>query len=498
MGINILTLYVIIVLTLLLFSSSGIETEEKSISQLSQKSSSDTSDKQTFSKSNFTLNLSYSCADCDFKSTNPISLRDHRIKDHSPKSEPPKRESVSNMDETTSIHRQLNGKNIDTSNVNESFTSIREQPNGKNMETDAPFRRFKDKHGSRWYYFCNKCTSKTDSKYRAYEHDNEKHDGNHDLTKIPRRRSNSVVASDSSAPHSVNGVRRKKRKSGNIYSCRKCSTFKTPNARILKNHLRHKHGLTLSASFTPSPDQDPNILDNNKWGRQIGSLTPSPDQDPTILNSSNIKSGRLNGRTFYKCPSCHHRAHSTQQVIEHFCRIHTPTNPSPPTSTEQPKDEKYRCLICCFETTDAKLLEKHNIQRHSGDELMDGSGDSAPKYSCRSCFFTTPRKSLMKSHEKLHKYKSAFQCSICSYSVDSEKKLEAHLYTHHRAGFACKFCEFRADTKGQLKKHVDSAHETGDAEIEHVCSHCNFKTPSRDDFISHEVNLSFKLNLTLF
>ncbi len=436
-------------------------------------SRTESSDEEAINKSSFTtLNLTYnySCVDCDYKSTNPINLRDHRIKEH-----PPKCESVINVNNSNAEFRS-------ETRTSEIPTQQSQNSAGKKSRNALFYKVYVKRH-NRNYYFCTKCTEKTTSRVQAFEHHRKKHPENDPKSVLNQLKNSTSVRSDSSASHPSEKpkIRRRPR---NIYPCKKCS-FKTPNAKNLRTHYKHRHSMSvpLTEIRTPSPDLHSTILE---------------------IQLSNIKSCREHGCIIYLCPTCPYKGKSTSRVAEHFRKTHM-SNISPPASAE-PKIEQenlvenHRCLICYFETTSEELLRKHLKERHSGDEFLESGDSNKTRIFCRLCFYSTDRKSSMKDHEQLHKIKSPFQCNICSYSVTSLRRLEGHLTHHHRNAFSCESCEFKADTKPKLKNHVDSVHKAGtnstasaredsqaEVDIEHACSHCSFRTPLRELFAVHEV-----------
>lgn len=420
------------------------------------------------------MTCNYSCADCDYKSTNPIQLRDHRIKEH-----PPKCESAINFNNSnTEIQPEARTSQVP---AQQSQNSAGKKPR------KAPFYKVYVKRHNRNYYFCTKCTERTTSRTQAYRHHRKKHSGDDLESVINQLKNPASIRSDSSASHPSKKPKIHRRPR-NIYPCKKCS-FKTPNSKNLRTHYKLKHSMSVPLTEI---------------------RTPSPDLHSTILEIqwSNIKTCREHGRNLYLCPTCPYKGNSTSRVAEHFRKTHM-SNISPPASAEpkiEPENlvENHRCLICYFKTTSEELLEKHLKERHSGDECLESGDSNKIRIFCRSCFFSTYKKSSMKHHEQLHKNNSAFKCHICSFSVTSLRRLESHLTRHHRSAFSCESCEFKADTKLKLKNHVNSVHRAcinsaasaredsevdmeHEVDIEHACSHCPFRTPLRELFAIHEV-----------
>ena len=87
--------------------------------------------------------------------------------------------------------------------------------------------------------------------------------------------------------------------------------------------------------------------------------------------------------------------------------------------------------------------------------------------------------------------------------MEGNRQLAFHVTNHHQDGFPCSFCDFTAKTWNSKSRHETTVHKVSslvktaivaseepsdlDHDVEYACSHCSYKTPSRERFVAHEV-----------
>jgi hypothetical protein len=234
---------------------------------------------------------------------------------------------------------------------------------------------------------------------------------------------------------------------------------------------------------------------------------PTSKQNETAKNAfslnidfSDLKKLRRNGRTYYLCPglNCSVRAKDVVYLQGHYQKDHCKSESEKLPESETPNGKVFSPLK---ETDKLSLMASHQLGTKVENETVNNDGRK--RYFCNLCKFSTVKKSNLTLHEGRHKNKSPYQCKMCSYSVDGSRQLAFHETNHHQAGFPCSLCDFKASTLKLRKRHEAKVHKGTstaktainpseepsdlDHDIEYSCSHCSFRTPSRERFVAHEV-----------
>lgn len=403
----------------------------------------------------------YSCTECEFKSSDIISLKDHRTKKH------PNQSLSGSMNMNQTVNSSLGlSESPKKENVNSPSNS---------SQSSGSVVRYRNEHGNRRLH------KTRSSSLPMQDQITKNHSSDISTTTYNAERSRPSPSSASCSTSDC--LVPPKRHVKNWYVCSTCS-FRTPNAKKLKAHAK-------SHSSPPSsPHNEATKLPTSKHSEaKIRYAVSSIDR-------SDLKKLRLNGHTYYFCPfsNCSVRSKDATHILRHYSKTHFTLKIEKPTEPDTPNEEM---LSRSKETDKLSLRGRHQLETKVENESMDGR----ERFSCKLCKFSCVKKFNLKLHEERHRKKASFQCKMCSYSVEGNRQLIFHETNHHEDGFPCSICDFKASTFTSRKQHMASVHrgtsstkvhslvEPSDLEhdIEHECSHCSFRTPSRERFIAHEV-----------
>lgn len=380
----------------------------------------------------------YSCTGCEFKSKDIISLKEHRVKHH-----PQIKSEFTDVNQSS-----VKSHEVGTKSSSQSLLQV-SRSNGKEKRV-VPSSGKQGQHKSN-----DNCNS-------LHQHISKTHSAS-EVSAVSDSQSNSNKSYPPSASLSVTNSRQPSKWSvRKWYPCSQCS-FRTPNAKKLKAHVRENHPVTADTS---------SVQPTKLAARQKDEIVTS-DAAFLDVSSSSLKKRLIKGHYFYFCPdtNCPFRAKDSRAVLNH-CRAN---HPSPLVSSD----------------------------RHPPD--MNKTTDSGRKerYFCGLCTFSTHDKKRRKEHDLGHTEDYGYRCSMCSYSVPNNRRLTYHVANHHPSDISCELCDFKAKTMAEKKSHCASVHKTAtarksslrsaeqpsnsDCDLEHVCSQCSFRTSSRDQFQVHEV-----------
>ncbi|KAI9552410.1 hypothetical protein GHT06_022776 [Daphnia sinensis] len=428
----------------------------------------ETSEEEDIKHFNVLSQIHYSCISCEFKSKDIISLREHRMKHHPEiKSEyihgnwtdakcqeirnyesPIRQFQTQEKDKSSSQLLVQTSSKCDEHNKNRKSSCVKGPQNSK----DNPLRQ--QKH-----------TKKTDfgSEVPVVNH-TETSSNNMDP-------SPALFSKKDSPQHSKRHVK-------NWYPCTQCS-FRTPNAKKLKAHVKENHPLTANTS-TEQPSRKAVPKEKEIWT----SCRAFPG-----VSRSDLKKRRIKGQYYYLCPdtNCSFRARDTSSVFRHCQTTHDLTI-----------DQNYPCSNSSLKTTISPSLASSDKEPHETSKTSDKTGSS--RYYCELCNFSVNKKDRLKNHKRRHTEDSRYRCSKCSYSVPTIRQLTFHETNHHLDGFFCNRCNYKSKSLTEKNNHYESVHNnTGknlsrsseqpsnsDCDLEHVCTQCSFKTSSRDRFHMHE------------
>ena len=397
----------------------------------------------------------YSCTECEFKSSDIISLKDHRTKKH------PNQSLSGSMNMNQTVNSSLGlSESPKKENVNSPSNS---------SQSSGSVVRYRNEHVNRRLH-----TTRSSS-LPMQDQITKNHSSDISTTTYNAERSRPSPSSASCSTSDC--LVPPKRHVKNWYVCSTCS-FRTPNARKLKAHAK------IHSSPPSSPDNEATKLPTSKHSEAKTSYTVSN------IDRSDLKKLRLNGHTYYLCPysNCSVRGKNPAYILRHYQKTHfTALKTEKPTEPDIPNEEM---LSRSKETDKLSLNGSHQLESISRD-----------RFFCKLCKFSTLKKSDLKTHEEKHKIKARFQCKMCSYSVEGNRQLLFHETNHHQDSFPCRICDVKARTYRSKKRHEETVHKVTSStkvhslvepsdlkhDIEHECSHCSFRTPSRERFLAHEV-----------
>uniref|UniRef100_A0A8C6TVU4 C2H2-type domain-containing protein n=1 Tax=Neogobius melanostomus TaxID=47308 RepID=A0A8C6TVU4_9GOBI len=164
------------------------------------------------------------------------------------------------------------------------------------------------------------------------------------------------------------------------------------------------------------------------------------------------------------------------------------------------------CCSVCNRGFNSKLVYEQHIRMHSDkpiktehqkEEAMDeNSPQQIPEsFSCKYCGKPCETKLSLSYHERSHKIKRSFRCSVCNRGFDSEQKYERHIRDHQKgeksdAGystsenprlFSCIDCGARFPTELRLSEHK----KTHRIEMAFRCSVCEKGFNRRQTYERH-------------
>jgi KRAB domain-containing zinc finger protein len=352
---------------------------------------------------------------------------------------------------------------------------------GSPISSSSSGSQYLDKSGRRrTIYSCTQCSYTSKDNYEALKtHIKKKHSpsasNTADRSKSNRLSPSSASSSTLDCPHPPKRAVRK------WYHCSECA-FRTPNAKKLKAHLRENHPNT------------PNSLDSEATKPTTSKQSETKTDEVRLdIDRSDLKRVKRNGINYYMCPggNCSVRAKDPAYVLRHYQKNHFTLKSEKRTDSVKPKEEM----------VELSPIASPRLKTRSTDETINS--EERDRFFCKLCKFSTLKKPNLRLHEMKHGNNAAYQCKMCSYSVAGSRQLAFHITNHHQEGFPCSLCDFRAESWNSKKRHEATVHKLSttvktrtsaseepsdlDHDLEYACSHCSYKTPSRERFLAHEV-----------
>ncbi|XP_057380646.1 uncharacterized protein LOC130703026 isoform X2 [Daphnia carinata] len=421
----------------------------------------ETSEDEDIKYFNILSQIRYSCTSCEFKSKDIISLKEHRMKHH------PEVQS-----ESANVNRIDRNCHVNRNSV----SPIRQCHTEENNKSSTQDENKKKRNSS-----CTKGPQDSNDNPLRQRNHIKKADFETETPIVNHTQTRSNNVNSSSALFSENdSTQPSKRLVKKWYPCTQCS-FRTPNARKLKGHMKEHHPVTTNTSNGQS-----SRLKVPKENEILTSFRAFPG-----VSQSDLEKRRIKGQYYYLCPAtnCRFRAKDSSHIFHH-CQ----------TSHDLTIDQNYPSLNSSLKTAISPSLASSDQEPHKTSKTSDETGPS--RYSCESCNYSANKIFRLKNHRRRHTEDSVYRCSICSYSVPMKRQLTFHITNHHLDGFSCNLCNYKAKTLTEKNNHYASVHEpatasktsfhsseplsNSDCDLEHICTQCSFKTTSRDRFQMHE------------
>lgn len=429
----------------------------------------ETSEDEDINCFNILSQIHYSCTGCEFKSKDIISLKEHRMKHH-----PEVQLESPNVNRTER-------KCHETRNSETPIRQCHTQEENK-YSSQLPVQAFQcDEKGKKRKSSCVKGPRESKDNHLGQQKHGKETDFGIEVSVVNHSQTSSKNMDPSSALFSKkDSSQPSKRHVRNCYPCTQCS-FRTPNARKLKAHVKQYHRVTANTS-----KEQQSRLALPKENEMQTSCRAFPG-----VSQSDLKKRRIKGHLYYLCPApnCSYRAKDSRRIFHHCQADHDLTI-----------DQNYPCSNSYLKKTMSSSLASSDQEPCGTSKTSDNTGPG--RYFCESCNYSVNKKSRLKNHRRRHTENSGYRCSICSYTVPMKRQLTYHVTNHHSEGFSCNLCNYKAKTLTEKNNHHASAHKAAtagktsshsseqlsnsDCDLQHVCSQCSFKTSSRERFDMHE------------
>lgn len=375
--------------------------QAKSNSESSPLNSDDSNDEISINKSvKLQLTYNFSCVDCNFKTTNPIFLKEHRVKSH-----PPQKKSGS------TVNKNLLDAIKPTTPISQPkqpFPYVLKQTVTSCGRTVTSYFNREKRH---IYFFCTVCHHTTTNTQRLLQHLDKEHPELQEIESPLEK-----------------------------YTTSAAKTFTTSTPQISKLPQVKQHSIVRK-----SPK---NQTTSNSNVSKILRKTSTPEAIIEELAEKNITKARIDKRWFYFCPRCAYKTHDRERVLKHL-DLHHPQAPSTPDSTkpivEKEKEvsrinimessgerKKYpcqwcdfqgssrpslishekkhfsnsavKCHLCTYTSNQPKAMRHHVTRDHRNDcnrasHLKSSSSESDIEHLCRQCNFKTFSQKLFAIHE---------------------------------------------------------------------------------------------------
>ena len=138
---------------------------------------------------------------------------------------------------------------------------------------------------------------------------------------------------------------------------------------------------------------------------------------------------------FFKCQICEKKFSNKGNLNQHM-NIHN-------------KSKSFKCDVC-FKVFNQKSNLAQHYKTHTGEK----------PFACQVCDKKFARKIQLVQHQATHSEDKSFKCSICPEGRYFKTKhgLNQHMVFHYEPKFACSHCDYKTHTKQSLNKHT-KAHE---------------------------------------
>lgn len=142
-------------------------------------------------------------------------------------------------------------------------------------------------------------------------------------------------------------------------------------------------------------------------------------------------------------------------------------------SDENNKEFNFRCTMCNYTYSDAKMLEKHVKAKHT-----------IKTFCCKECGKIYSTKSSLAQHvHHYHRHPNKYQCDICSKKFHRKDFLVKHVKTHSDVrDFKCKHCDKMFKTQASLSGHINGSHND---KRRYICDFCGMTTSWRISHLEH-------------
>lgn len=178
----------------------------------------------------------------------------------------------------------------------------------------------------------------------------------------------------------------------------------------------------------------------------------------------------------YRCGVCNESFKEPEQLSEHGCTAG--------------RDRSYPCLPCSKHFLQESHLKKHQLTEHPSQPYM---------YQCNECHISFTYRNHYHNHLKKHcsgvttdihvsskdfetVTDKIFKCPICPLSFDQAMELSSHLSVHSENSHKCRTCKLSYPSKSKLAEH-ERCHLT--AATQYECTRCAQNFLGSDAFRQH-------------
>ncbi|KAG7302588.1 hypothetical protein JYU34_012522 [Plutella xylostella] len=179
------------------------------------------------------------------------------------------------------------------------------------------------------------------------------------------------------------------------------------------------------------------------------------------VDSSNVPSPPYSETGLWDCTDCSKDFHNMASYNKHLTKCKAKLQHDKPDSTEVSK-KQYLCETCGKSTPSRSNLESHKKIHYNFFP-----------HACDLCPYKGRTKSLLNLHKKTHLEVKPFKCMLCPRTMTSTGNLKKHMDRIHSTTsfrpFKCTSCDKTFKMKSDLKRHYNAIHENrGYAECE-IC-----------------------------
>ncbi|XP_064482804.1 zinc finger protein 501-like [Ornithodoros turicata] len=147
-------------------------------------------------------------------------------------------------------------------------------------------------------------------------------------------------------------------------------------------------------------------------------------------------------------------AGSKRRLFSSIIKQDVQSSPDVDRPTSPPGGDNIRAALVITEFTQPWLSHecKGNTKKQAPQANYEATDRN--RFKCQYCTYTTPYRSKLPVHERVHTGEQPYQCSICAKVFSRKDNLNEHLRFHTgEKPFACEHCERKFSHKSDLTKH---------------------------------------------